>query len=93
MDLDKCIRGYTYSPPVLDMTLALSFLVTPKLLNTLDGCHMAEIKELPGVLNRCHLVLFRVTEGAAVCSRRCQARGRNTLGQVTRPTVPLTERI
>lgn len=30
IDLDKCIRGYTHSPPVLDTTLALSFLVTPK---------------------------------------------------------------
>lgn len=90
IDLDKCIRGYTYSPPVLDATPALSFLVPPKLLSTLDGRHTAEMKELPGILNRCHLFLLRVTEGAAVCSRRRQARSRNTLRQVTRPTACLT---
>lgn len=90
IDLDKCICGSTYSPPVLDETLVLSFLVTPKLLNASDGRHTAEMKEPPGVLNRRHLFLLRVTEGAAVCSRRRQAGSRNTLRQVTRPTVCLT---
>lgn len=88
-DLDKCIRGYRHSPPVLDTTLALSFLVTPKLLNTLDGRHMAVMKKLPGVLNRCHLFLFGARR-VLQCVPGAVRREAGILGQVTRPTVHLT---